>query len=171
MCNISVIGGSKADKKYLGIAYETGRLLAKRKATVICGGLTGVMESVARGVREGGGICVGILPGYDLSQGNRYLTVAIPTGLGLARNFLVVRAGESVIAIDGSTGTRTEAYFALSEKKTVITIGTSGLEKLKDTDGNLIAVDTPEEAVEQAISEASSYRKRSINPSDFLTEL
>lgn len=171
MYNISVIGGSRASDEYLQMAYEVGRLLAERHAKVICGGLTGVMDYVARGVKDGSGLCIGILPGYDVGQGNQNLTVAIPTGLGLARNFLVVRAGESVIAIDGSTGTRTEAYFALSEKKTVITLGNSGIERLKETDGKLIEAKTPYEAVEKAMIEASEFRNRKVNPSDFLTEL
>lgn len=171
MFNISVIGGSIVDQKYCSIAHEVGKLLAARKAIVFCGGLTGVMDCVARGVKENNGISVGIVPGYKVEQGNENLTVRIPTGMGLARDFLVIRAGESVIAIDGSTGTKTETYFALSEGKTVISIGGIEIGNLKPTDGKFLKTESAEEAVELAIKEAEIYREKKIDPSKFLAEL
>jgi uncharacterized protein (TIGR00725 family) len=149
--NISVIGGSQVPNDVCEVAYRVGRLLAKRGATVFCGGLTGVMECVSKGVREENGLVIGILPGSVPEEGNKYLSAAIPTGLGFARNFLVVRAGKVVIAIDGSTGTISEASFALSEGKTVIAIGGMEFTPMKRKEGKFIKVQTPEEAVEMAV--------------------
>lgn len=171
MNNISVIGGGKVDEEYCRIAHEVGILLASRNTAVICGGLTGVMTCVARGVKEAGGISIGILPGYRADQGNEFLTVRIPSGIGLARDFLVVRAGDAVIAIDGSTGTKTEAYFALSEGKSVISIGTLNIKERKTTDGMFFSVETAEEAVEIALREAEKYRNIKTDPDAFLSEL
>lgn len=153
--NVSVIGGSVVPPETCETAKEVGKLLAKAGATVFCGGLTGVMECVAEGVRSEGGLVIGILPGSRPEEGNRYLSAAVPTGLGYARNFLVVRAGKVVIAIDGSTGTISEASFALAEGKDVIAIGGMELTPKKKTEGRYIKAKTPKEAVELAIKLAS----------------
>lgn len=160
MYNIGVIGGGEASSKYREVSIELGRLLARKRATVFCGGMTGVMEWVARGVYEEKGVIVGILPGMDMSTGNGYLTVKMPTGIGFARNFLIVRASESIIAVDGSTGTINEATFALSEGKSVIVIGELSLERRKPVDGYVYHVDNAEEAVEIAFREAEKERKK-----------
>ncbi len=152
MVNISVIGGSKVPNDICEIATEVGKLLAKKGAIVFCGGLGGVMECVSKGVKEENGIAVGILPGYTTKEGNNYLSVKIPTGMGYARNFLVVRAGDIVIAIDGSTGTLSEASFALAEGKDVIAIGDITIDPKKENEGKFFKVNTPKEAVELAFS-------------------
>lgn len=158
--NISVIGGSRAEPKYLKMAYEAGKLLAERDVTLICGGLGGVMEEVARGARDGGGICIGILPGISAEEGNRYLTAAIPTGIGFARNFLVVRAADALLAIDGSNGTMSEASFAIAEGKTVVSIDGPALKKEKSSEGILIEKKNVEEAVDTVIEEAIKWRRK-----------
>lgn len=152
MVNVSVIGGSQVSDEICNIAMEVGRLLARRGATVFCGGLGGVMECVSRGVSEERGIVVGILPGNTPDDGNKYLSVRLPTGMGYARNFLVVRAGQIVIAIDGSTGTLSEASFAIAEGKDVIAIGDVTIQPKKETEGKFFKVRTPEEAVNLAFS-------------------
>ncbi len=157
--NIAVIGGSHADDTHLRLAYSVGRLLATRNAIVICGGLTGVMESVARGVNSKGGICIGILPGDDPAEGNSFLTVRIPTGIGYARNFLIIRASDAVIAIDGSSGTISEASFAMTEGKSVISLDSFKLAKSKDGDGEFIEAASAADAVKHAISAAASHRR------------
>lgn len=156
MVNISVIGGSIVNDDICEIAAKVGRLLSQRGATVFCGGLGGVMECVARGVKEEGGTVVGILPGSRPEEGNKFLTAAIPTGLGYARNFLVVRAGKVVIAIDGSTGTLSEASFALAEGKDVIAIGDLEILPKKEAEGKFFKVSSPEKAVEMAMDIANS---------------
>lgn len=160
MYNIGVIGGGKADEKYREVSIELGRLLAQKKATVFCGGMSGVMEWVAQGVQEEHGIIVGILPGMKMESGNGHLTVRMPTGIGYARNFLIVRASEALIAVDGSTGTISEATFALSEGKSVIIIGQLDLEKRKPTDGDVFRVHTAQEAVDLSFREAAKEREK-----------
>ena len=164
MYNIGVIGGGKADEKYREVSIELGRLLARRKAVVFCGGMTGVMEWVAQGVHDEKGIIVGILPGMKMSSGNGHLTVKMPTGIGYARNFLIVRAAEALIAVDGSTGTISEATFALSEGKSVIIIGNLDLERRKPDDGLIFRVETAEEAVDLAFQEARKERNLLATP-------
>jgi uncharacterized protein (TIGR00725 family) len=72
---------------------------------VVTGGLGGVMEAACRGAREAGGTTIGVLPGSDRSAANPYVDVAMPTGLGEARNALVVRAADALVAIGGAYGT------------------------------------------------------------------
>ena len=158
MYNIAVIGGSTADISYREISVEVGRLLAERHATVICGGMTGVMEWVAQGVGEAGGTTIGILPGYSTTSGNRFLTFRLPTGIGYARNFLIIRAADAVIAIDGATGTMSEAAFALTEGKSVIVIGDLGIDHTKKDDGIMFHAASAKEAVDLAFREAEKHR-------------
>ncbi|MGC8645085.1 MAG: TIGR00725 family protein [Thermoplasmata archaeon] len=160
MPSVSVIGGSQVPESICREAEEVGRLLARRGVTVFCGGLTGVMECVSRGVREENGLVIGILPGRSPEEGNKYLSAAIPTGMGYARNFLVARAGDVVIAIDGSTGTLSEAAFALAEGKDVVALGEIVIETRKENEGRFIKVSSPEEAVEIAVNIASERRKQ-----------
>lgn len=121
---ISVIGTAAANKVEFRLAEQVGGLLAKNEAVVVCGGGTGVMEAVCKGAQQAGGMTIGILPGHDSKSGNPYLTVSIPTGLGEARNPLVVRAGDSVIAIGGGYGTLSEIAFAKKIGRKVIGLKT-----------------------------------------------
>lgn len=163
MYNIAVIGGSQADAKYKPVAISVGKLLAAEKAVVICGGMSGVMEWVSQGVSEAGGTVIGILPGWRADQGNRYLTFGIPTGIGYARNFLIIRASDAVIAIDGATGTLSEAAFALTEGKSVIALGDMQIDHLKIDDGRFIPASDPENAVRIALEEARRFRSTTGN--------
>jgi uncharacterized protein (TIGR00725 family) len=156
--NIGIIGGSEPEERYNRIAFEVGRLLAMRGAIVVCGGLSGVMESAARGAFESGGLTVGILPGFNPSEGNSYLTVRLPTGIGYARNFLIVRASDALIAIDGSNGTLSEASFAIAEGKSVISIDGFELRRGKPHEGRFIRAENAADAVEAALNEAAQYR-------------
>lgn len=156
---IGVIGGSAPREKHKRMAHEVGMLLARKGIAVICGGLSGIMESVAEGVEKEGGICVGLLPGLSPLEGNTHLTVGLPTGIGFARNFLVVRASDAIIAIDGSNGTLSEAAFALTEGKSVISLDSFKLSRQKGTEGYIIEAATPAEGVELAIREASRKRR------------
>ncbi len=157
--NIGVIGGSSVDEKICGIAYSVGKFLASAGATVFCGGLTGVMECVSHGVYDNHGTVVGILPGYKRSEGNRYLTVRIPTGIGYARNFLIIRASDVLIAIDGSSGTLSEAAFAVTEGKDVVSIFDIYIPRKKNGEGNVYIIPDPEEAVSMAVKIAKSLDK------------
>ncbi|MEA2420374.1 MAG: hypothetical protein QOE60_2580 [Thermoleophilaceae bacterium] len=119
--------------------------MAERGAVVVCGGLGGVMEAACRGARAAGGTTVGILPGLDRTAANPFVDVALPTGLGEARNALVVRAADAVIAVGGGYGTLSEIALALKAGKPVIGIDTWDIE-------GVVAVDGPEAAVAAALS-------------------
>ena len=110
---IAVVGGSSCNAAEAQLAEELGRRLAEAGAVVICGGLTGVMESVAKGVRQGGGLAIGILPGADRREANDYIDVALATGMGEMRNALIVRAAGAVVAVGGGHGTLSEVALAL----------------------------------------------------------
>lgn len=132
--NIAVIGGSKVSANNYRIAYKLGKLIAQEGWVLISGGRTGVMEASCKGARENGGMTVGILPSYDGNDANSYVGIKIPTGLGFARNVLVIRAADFVIAVDGQYGTLSEIAFAFNENKTVIGIHTwniKGVRKVK----------------------------------------
>ncbi len=120
---VAVIGGGEAAPEAAALAYEVGRELARRNAVVLCGGLGGVMEAAARGVQDEGGVCIGILPDPDRGRANPYLTYALPTNLGHARNLIIVHAADALIAVDGSYGTISEAAIALKLGKPVAGLG------------------------------------------------
>jgi uncharacterized protein (TIGR00725 family) len=121
---IAVVGGSEASDEERAAAEEVGRRLAVAQATVVCGGLGGVMEAACRGAKSAGGRTVGILPGEDRAEANPWVDVALPTGLGEARNALVVRAADAVVAVGGEYGTLSEIALALRAGKPVVGIGT-----------------------------------------------
>ena len=157
---IGVIGGANPQEKYLDIAYKVGKLLAESKCVVVCGGLNGVMREVARGAHENGGVTIGILPGFTRKMENEFLTYSIPSGMGYARNFLITRASDALIAIDGSNGTISEESFGISEGKDVISLGSLPLNRTRQKEGNFYPVETPEEAIKRALTSAEEYRNR-----------
>jgi uncharacterized protein (TIGR00725 family) len=121
---IAVVGPGQADQPQLAAAEAVGRELAEAGAVVVCGGLGGVMEAACRGAQEAGGVTLGLLPGSDRAAANAWVSVAVPTGLGEARNALVVRAADAVIAVAGEYGTLSEIALALKTGKPVVGIGT-----------------------------------------------
>ena len=132
--NIAVVGGHKCSKKIYRIAEELGSLIAQQGWVLVCGGGSGVMEAACKGAKKQGGLTVGILPGSDEEEANKYLDVNIPTGLGYARNVLVIRAAKAVIAISGEYGTLSEIAFAFNEGKPIVGIDTwkiKGVKKVK----------------------------------------
>ncbi|MFA5008915.1 MAG: TIGR00725 family protein [Candidatus Omnitrophota bacterium] len=122
--NISVIGGSTCSKKDYKIAQELGSLIAREGWTLICGGRTGIMEAACKGAKSAGGTTVAILPSRDAKDANAFVDVKIPTGLGYARNILVVRASDIIVAVSGKYGTLSEIAFAFNEDRCVIGINT-----------------------------------------------
>jgi uncharacterized protein (TIGR00725 family) len=120
---VAVIGPSNASASELDQAERVGALLAERGAIVVCGGHGGVMEAVCRGAAEHGGQTIGLLPGAERAEGNAYLTIALPTGLGELRNGLIVRASDTVIAVGGSWGTLSEIALAVRTGKPVVCLG------------------------------------------------
>ena len=122
------------------MAEAAGRLLAEAGAIVVTGGCGGVMEAASKGAREAGGTTVGILPGLDRHEANKWVAVALPTGMGEARNALVVRAADALVAVGGAWGTLSEIAFARKVGKPVVGIDSWDLEGVE-------RFDTPAEAV------------------------
>ncbi|MBU0693180.1 MAG: TIGR00725 family protein [Candidatus Omnitrophica bacterium] len=140
--NVAVVGGNKCSRKIYKVAQKLGELIASEGWVLICGGGLGVMEAACKGAKEKGGLTVGILPSFDAREANPYLDIKIPTGLDYARNILVVRAAEVIVAIDGRYGTLSEIAFALNEGKRVYGIETWDIK-------GTIKVKSPQEAIER----------------------
>jgi len=119
---IAVVGPAEPDAETYEVAVEAGRLIAESGAVVVCGGLAGVMEAAARGASEAGGSSLGILPGADRAQANRYITLAVATGLGELRNALLVRCSDAVLAVGGSWGTLSEVALAQRLGRPVVSL-------------------------------------------------
>ncbi|MFH1140152.1 MAG: TIGR00725 family protein [Chloroflexota bacterium] len=157
---ISVIGGGDSPTAdVLRMAEEVGRELARQGVTVVCGGLEGVMAAVCRGAKAQGGVTIGILPGNDPADANPWVDYAICTGMGYARNLIVVKSGRAVIAIDGAYGTLSEIGHALGDGIPVVGLHTWALARNGKPERGIIPAQTPAEAVEKAL-EAASLRTR-----------
>ncbi|MGH9230564.1 MAG: TIGR00725 family protein [Acidimicrobiales bacterium] len=120
---VSVVGGTEVSDSVVALAEEVGRLLAQRGCVVVTGGRAGVAEAASRGAVLAGGSAVGILPGTARTEANPYVTIAVPTGMGEARNALVVMDAAAVIALPGAYGTLSEVAFALLAGTPVIVLG------------------------------------------------
>ena len=143
---IGVIGADQCSLEIERLAEEVGREIAKKKALLICGGLGGVMEASARGAKKEGGVTIGILPGFSFEDANPFIDIPIVTGLSHARNVLVVRSSQAIIAVEGGYGTLSEIGIALKLRKPVVGLRTWDVSK------KIVTVETPEDAVKKAIS-------------------
>ena len=142
---IAVLGGGAVGDEIYALAERVGALLAKRGATVICGGLGGVMEAACRGAKSAGGVTVGVLPGGNRHAANPYVDIPIVTGMGEARNVIIVRSAQAAIAVDGEYGTLSEIAFCL--KLGVPVVSLAGW----DFSPDIHVASSPEEAVEKAL--------------------
>ena len=149
---ISVIGAGSCDNKTYIMAEDVGRLVAQRGAILITGGLGGVMEAASKGANEAGGTVIGILPGFSNKDANKYVTVPLPTGLSHARNVIVVRSADAVIAVAGEYGTLSEIAIALKLGKPVIGINTW------DNIEGVVKADNAEDAVAKAFELAENKK-------------
>jgi len=120
---VGVIGGHSCNEKVERLAYNLGIELAKVVDYVVCGGLSGVMNAVCKGFKVGNGVTIGIIPSYNKEDANQYVDIVIPTGLGLARNVLVVKSADIVIALPGKAGTLSEIAYCLQFGIPVISLG------------------------------------------------
>ncbi len=149
---IAVIGGGHCSQREAELALEVGRELARRGAILVCGGLSGVMEAACRGAKLEGGTTIGILPGDSREQANPYIDIPIVTGLGYARNAIVVKSAQAVIAIDGSFGTLSEIGFALQFDIPVVGLETWSLSMGGKEDKSIVVAENPSDAVEKALA-------------------
>jgi len=153
---IAVIGGGQCSPKEAWLAEEVGRELARQGAILVCGGLGGVMEAACKGASSEGGITIGILPGDSHRAANPYVQVPIVTGLGYARNIVVVKSAQAIIAIGGSYGTLSEIGHALQNNIPVIGLNTWSLSRNGKQDSSIIPAENPTEAVTKALNLATN---------------
>jgi uncharacterized protein (TIGR00725 family) len=123
---IAVIGGSTEPQSVLDAAFDTGAEIMKIGFALICGGLGGVMEASCRGaasvVGSGSGRIIGVLPGYDKGAANPYVDLVIATGIGYARNSIIVSSADAIIAMGGGSGTLSEVALAWQYGKPIVTL-------------------------------------------------
>jgi hypothetical protein len=152
---IGVIGGgSTASAEGVRLAEEVGFLVARSDAVLVCGGLNGVMEAASKGARRGGGLTIGILPSGDKADANAYVDVPIATAMSTARNLVIVRTADALIAINGSYGTLSEMAHAFDLGKTVFALRTWPMDRAGVESSLFVPVDTPREAVDRALAYA-----------------
>lgn len=156
---VAVIGGNRCSKETARVAEAVGRELAKRGAILICGGLGGVMEAACRGAKAKGGLTIGVLPGTSRHDANPYVDIPIVTGMGEARNVIIVRTAQAVIAVDGEYGTLSEIAHALKMGKPVVGLNTWELAKAGREVRDIVVAKSPEEAVEKALALARGIYK------------
>ena len=149
---IAVIGGREPSAEETRLAETIGRELARQGATLVCGGLGGVMEAACKGASSEGGVTIGILPGDNRQAANPYVQIPIVTGMGYARNVAVVKSAQAVIAIGGSYGTLSEIAHALQGGIPVIGINTWSLSRNSQQDNSIIPAQNPTEAVNKALN-------------------
>jgi uncharacterized protein (TIGR00725 family) len=138
---IGVIGGAVCSPEVYEIACDVGREIARNGFALVCGGLGGVMEAACQGAKKAGGITIGLLPTSDKKDANPYCDLVIPTGLGHARNVLLVHAADALVAVDGEAGTLSEIAIALKIGKPIVGIKSWALE------GRVPQVERGDEAV------------------------
>jgi uncharacterized protein (TIGR00725 family) len=145
---IGVIGGQICSEEEERLAYKLGGLLARQGAIIVCGGLGGVMEAACRGAKEGGGVTIGVLPGPFRGDSNPYVDYAIATDMGQARNAVIVRTSDAVVAVGGEYGTLSEIAMALKMGKRVVALSSWEIASKGAPDDKIIRAASPEAAVE-----------------------
>jgi uncharacterized protein (TIGR00725 family) len=158
---IAVCAPGTATDDELLLAGAVGRLIAERGCTLVCGGLGGAMAAASRAAKEAGGVTIGIIPGYDDRAANPWIDHVICTGMGQARNALVVATGNAVIAVGGGWGTLSEIALARRMERPLVLLG-GWAELLVDKAyaelvnlGSSDVAETAEEAVATAIELAT----------------
>ena len=141
---IAVIGGRAVNRKFYELARRAGAEIARQGCALVCGGLSGVMEAAARGAKENNGATIGILPGKSRRDANEFIDLAVPTGMGVARNVVIVNMADGVIAIDGKEGTLSEIAFTLESGKPICGIWTYDIP-------GIIKEKEPEKAVQKIV--------------------
>lgn len=148
---IGVIGESVfSDAAHEALAEDVGRRIAAAGAALVCGGLGGVMEAACRGARQAGGRTLGILPGADRTEANPFVEIAVPTGMGQGRNYLIVLTADALIAIGGGFGTLSEIALALRAGKPVVGLRTWDASR-RGLRAPLVTASSADEAVREAL--------------------
>lgn len=157
---IGVVGPHACSRQDQALGFAVGAEIARRGGILICGGLGGMMHAAARGAKSENGFTVGILPGDDASDANPFIDLAIPTGLGLLRNGLIVRASDAIVAVRGAYGTLSEIALALGLNVPVIGLNTWTLLRDGNTDPGIMRADNAVDAVEMAFRNARTQTRK-----------
>lgn len=120
---VGVIGTANASEREYETALDVGRRIARQGWTLVCGGLSGVMEGASRGAHEAGGVVVGILPTGSIDDANQFVTIPIATNMGHARNAIIAHTAEMLVAVGGGFGTLSEIALGRKLGKPVFAIG------------------------------------------------
>ncbi len=147
---LGVVGAGTAGPELEREAEAVGREVARSGATLYCGGLGGVMLAAARGARAEGGVTIGILPGSSALDANPFITHPIVTGMGQARNVILVGSCDAIIAVGGGYGTLSEVAVARKLGIPVIGLGSWRLDEGRGPP--IRQVSEPAEAVAIAVS-------------------
>ncbi|MBU4346810.1 MAG: TIGR00725 family protein [Candidatus Omnitrophica bacterium] len=139
---VSVIGGHSCSREVEQIAHNLGKNLAKVVDILVCGGLSGTMKAVCKGFKVGDGLTIGIIPSYNKNDANPFVDIVIPTGLGLARNVLVVKSADVAVALPGEAGTLSEIAYCIQFGIPVISLNSWDIK-------GVIKVKTVEEAIKK----------------------
>ena len=134
-------------------AETVGRLVAEKGSTLVCGGLAGVMEAACKGAKSAGGTTIGVLPTMKKESANPYVDIPIVTGMGVARNVIIVRTADVLIAVGGRFGTLSEIAHALSMGKKVVSLKSWECLGSEEPPEGMIFASTPEEAVQLAFED------------------
>lgn len=171
---ISIIGASEIDKDIEEKTLEIGRLIAKNKYALVCGGLTGVMEAVCKGAKEEGGLTIGIIPYKEKIAANKYVDIAIPVPFSQARNIVVVLTGDVVVAIGGKAGTLNEISLAWIYEKPIIALSSvegwsseMANKKIDDRRSDIVyGANTPLEVIEKIKELINSKKVKNISSTE-----
>jgi uncharacterized protein (TIGR00725 family) len=146
---VGVIGGRRCSAEIAELAFQVGSGIAEQGWILVCGGMGGVMEQACRGARSRNGVTLGILPGGSRNSANPYLSCSVVTGLGEARNVLVVKSSQAIIAVDGSYGTLSEIALANAAGIPVVGLRSWRLDADQNSGRRLFTqmVDSPNEAI------------------------
>ena len=128
---VSVIGGSECDRETEELAGKAGETIAEEGAILVCGGRGGTMEAACSGAKKAGGLTIGIVPGDDAENANKFVDIVITSGMGYSRNAIVAGTADMVLAFPGKYGTLSEIGFALNSGKEVYGLGTWDIEGVK----------------------------------------
>ncbi|MCP4605239.1 MAG: TIGR00725 family protein, partial [Proteobacteria bacterium] len=94
------------------------------------GGGGGVMEAACRGFvqarTDASQVSVGILPSDNAGFANRFVDIAIPTGMGIARNAIIARTAWGLVAVGGCSGTLSEIALAWQLDRPIVALADSG---------------------------------------------
>ncbi len=161
MLYIGVIGANECNQKIYDIAEKVGSLIAKKSAVLVCGGRMGVMEAASKGAKKSNGKTIGILPGLNRNEANDYIDYPIATGIGQARNLIVVLNSDAIIAVGGEFGTLSEIALALKHGIPVVALNSWSLEKIYD--GKETVHFSPVNNAEEAVIKAFELAQKKEN--------